>query len=192
MEFFVPFEEFINTTIQKKEFAEILKKEKTSLTIKNIYTDYFLKNKFDAFIGKNISVKNYSKIIDYYYIIFINSKYIEIYFLSNAIFTCYTKLMSKDFINVLITNIIYKVINKMNTDELKNIQKINFYSIPELNEDEFKEITIDVLLNKSIPELEEKYQLKYKEYNRKKEYYIKKYRNLNHEIFIELNKKMIL
>lgn len=100
--------------------------------------------------------------------------------------------MSKDFINVLITNIIYKVINKMNTDELKNIQKINFYSIPELNEDEFKEITIDVLLNKSIPELEEKYQLKYKEYNRKKEYYIKKYRNLNHEIFIELNKKMIL
>jgi len=188
----VPFEDFIYTTIQKKEFAEILKKEKTSLTIKNIYTDYFLKNKFDAFIGKNISVKNYSKIIDYYYIIFINSKYIEIYFLSNAIFNCYTKLMSKDYINVLITNIIYKVINKMTKDELKDIQNINFYSIPELNKDDFKEITIDVLLNKSIPELEEKYQLKYKEYIRKKEYYIKKYRNLNHEIFIELNKKMIL
>jgi len=162
------------------------------LSIKNIYIDYFSKNKFDSYIGKNIFIKSHSKLINNYYIIFINSNYIEIYILSNVIYKCYSKIISNNFINVLLTNIIYKVINKMNDKELDEIQKLNFYSIPELTEEDFKLITIDILLNKPIFDLETKYELKYKEYKRKKEYYMKKYRNLNHDIFMEMNKKMSL
>lgn len=192
MDFYVPFDVFIKTIILKKEFSEILKKEKTNLTIKNIYTDFFLKKKFDAYIGKNILIKFHSKIINYFYIIFINSNYMEMYFLANAIYNCYSKIMSKDVISILITNIIYKITNKMNDTELEKIWKLNFYNIPELNEEDYIQIITDYFLKKSELEMENKYGLKFKEYNRKKEYYAKKYRNLYHNVFIELNKKMNL
>lgn len=186
MNFFVPLSDFINSTIVKDEFSFIFKKEKVSCVIKNIYSDYFLKNKFNSYVGKNIVVKDHKKLMSDYYIIFLNSFYIEKYFLANAILQSFTKIFNKEFLNVFITNILYDVIYKMSDEELKKIKDLNFYNIPELKGEEFKMIMIDSLIN--IENLDEKYGLKYKEFKRRKEYYINKYKSLNNDIIMAVHK----
>ena len=74
----------------------------------------------------------------------------------------------------------------MSDEELKKIKDLNFYNIPELKGEEFKMIMIDSLIN--IENLDEKYGLKYKEFKRRKEYYINKYKPLNNDIIMAVHK----
>ena len=186
MIFHLPFREFIQQTILRNEFKDILKQEKIHLVIKNIHSDYFSKNKFNSYIGKNIFIKDYKKIMNDYYIIFINSNYIEQYLYVKAICRCFMQIYTNEFINIILINILYKIIYKMHDDELIRFQNINFINVPELTLEEFKQITIDSLLNK--PNLEELYGDKYKEYKRKKEYYMNKYKEHTSSIIMSLHK----
>lgn len=186
MNFFVPFSTFISSVIKEKEFENIFKKDHVSCTIKNIYSDYLQKNKFNSYVGKNIVIKDHKKLMTDFYIIFINSNYIEKYFEANAILQCYTKLFTEEFLNIFITNVLYDVINKMSEEELKKYKDLNFYNTPELNEEDFKNILIDSLINTA--NLEEKYGLKYKEFKRRKEFYMNKYNSLNNDIIMLVHK----